>query len=146
MYVFTVSSQPRKWRKTLSSAVDVYGSLIGMEKDLRVQALKLTPVEQLADNCPRCFGPTVAGKMADEPDIVVSLDGNFQHQRHLASSTEQPSSSLKYPPNFIVPEELAVWKAHLEDLRSSGTGRAPASVGNRVTRDEFIVSNIPSIL
>lgn len=115
--------------------------MISHEKQLRIDALKLTPMEQLADNCPRCFGPPVTGKLDGEPDFVVSLDGNFQHQRHLASSTERPNSSVQHPPIFIVPEELAVWKAHLEDLRASGTGRAPASAGNTRMRDEFIVSD-----
>lgn len=114
-----------------------------MEKGLRVEALKLTPVEQLADNCPRCFGATVLGKMPEEPDVVVCLDGNFQHQRHAASSVKPTSSKLQYPPHFIVPEELLVWKEHLEALRSSGIGRAPVGGTNEARAkagDEFIVS------
>lgn len=135
--------QPRKWRKTLSAAVDVYCALVRFEKALRIDALKLTPMEQLADNCPRCFGPTVSGKTANEPDCIVCLDGNFQHQHHAAASVEPSSSQLQYPPHFIVPEELAVWKEHLEALRSSGTGRAPVTVNREAenkTTDEFIVS------
>lgn len=114
-----------------------------LEKGLRIEALKLTPLEQLADNCPHCYGPAVFGKTVDEPDCVVCLDGNFQHQRHVAASVEPSSSQLHYPPHFIVPEELAVWKEHLEVLRSSGTGRAPVTVNSDVgiqTGDEFIVS------
>lgn len=137
----------------MSAAVDVYAAMIRFEKQLRLDALQLSPVEQLADNCPRCYGPTVPGKTPEEPDCIVSLDGNFQHQRHMASSAENRSLSLHYPPIFIEPEELNIWKDHLNDLRSSGTGRAPASVGNRNTHDEFIVSpgssypfNSPEIL
>lgn len=123
----------------MSAAVDVYAAMIRFEKKLRLDALKLSPVERLADNCPRCYGPTVPGKMREEPDCVVCLDGNFQNQRHMASSAEPQSSTLHYPPLFIKPEELNVWKDHLNELHSAGTGRAPASVGNG-THDEFIVS------
>lgn len=127
----------------MSAAVDVYGALVRYEKGLRIDALRLTPVEQLADNCPRCFGPYVQGKNPEEPDCVVCLDGNFQHQRHAASSVEPSSSALQYPPHFMEPEELGVWKDHLESLRSSGTGRAPGNLANDAhvkTHDEFIVS------
>lgn len=125
----------------MSAAVDVYSACIRFEKKLRIEALRLSPIEQLADVCPRCFGPTVSGKSLDEPDCIISLDGNFQHQRHEASSAEDPAT-LRYPPIFIEPEELTVWKTHLEDLRSSGTGRAPAAVRNHMPTNEFIVSPV----
>ncbi|KAH9810997.1 hypothetical protein DFH28DRAFT_1085190 [Melampsora americana] len=51
------------------------------------KSLKLTSLQQLAANCPCCFGPWVEGKREAKPDFIVCMDGNFQHCRHKAASS-----------------------------------------------------------
>lgn len=60
--------------------------MLHLKDNLKTNALKLTPHESLASNCPRCFGPSVEGKHESEPDFIVFLDGNSQHRRHTAAS------------------------------------------------------------
>ncbi|KAA1081870.1 hypothetical protein PGTUg99_022205 [Puccinia graminis f. sp. tritici] len=61
-------------------------------------------MDQLAETCPKCFGPSFPGKEAEEPDYIVCMDGNFQHRQHLAASIEH--SNIKTPHLFIKPDEI----------------------------------------
>ncbi|KAH9823106.1 hypothetical protein DFH28DRAFT_823459, partial [Melampsora americana] len=72
--------QPRRWQKTFSSAIDAYRHMLQKEKDLALCALSLTPLDQLAMNCPRCFGPLQPNEDPDECDYRFCADGNFQHR------------------------------------------------------------------
>lgn len=132
--------QPRKWRSGFSAAIDVYRRMIRLEEELRSAMLQLTPVEQLAENCPPCFGPSVPGKSEHEPDVIICLDGNFQHQRNLSASKESSSIAINYPPLFLHPTQLEIWKQKIEYLHGN---RAQAAVINPV--DRFIVSVVFAI-
>ena len=68
--------------------------------------MAMSPMEKLADICPRCYGPQVVGKKSDEPDYIVCMDGNFQHHRHLAASAEN-HAVIKYPSLFIDPHKVS---------------------------------------
>ena len=79
---------------------------------LREEEFKILQMDgpsQLAANCPRCFGPAVAlgpCASADEPDIIVCMDGNFQHRRHQAASVPIRGRELLRPELFIDPSSV----------------------------------------
>ncbi|EGG05304.1 uncharacterized protein MELLADRAFT_87955 [Melampsora larici-populina 98AG31] len=103
-------NQPREWRKRFSCAVDVYREMIRREAELETLALKLSAIEKLASNCPRCFGPAVQGKRPAEPDVIVSLDGNFQHRRHMAASAGWRPESTITPSLFLTSKYVNKWE------------------------------------
>ncbi|KAH9809244.1 hypothetical protein DFH28DRAFT_1189481, partial [Melampsora americana] len=99
---------PRDWRKPFSAAVDVYCEMGRPEAELKKKSLKLTSLQQLAANCPRCFGPRVEGKREAKPDFIVCMDGNFQHRRHKAASASW-RELLTLPTLFLPQEEVDKW-------------------------------------
>ncbi|KAH9824279.1 hypothetical protein DFH28DRAFT_880053 [Melampsora americana] len=88
------TTEPRLWRKPLSAAVYCYRQILKMIEELEARALNLTPLERLASNCPRCFGPAGAHGIQKGPQYVVCVDGNFQQRQvaqwepNLASTTQ----------------------------------------------------------
>lgn len=102
--------QRRRWRQTLSCAVDAYREMLRLERELEVKVLALTQREQLADNCPRCFGPSVHGKRAGEPDFIACLDANFQQRRHLSASREYDRRVQITPSLFMRPSTVKQWQ------------------------------------
>ncbi|KAH9809608.1 hypothetical protein DFH28DRAFT_904507 [Melampsora americana] len=109
------TNQPRKWQKTFASAIDAYRKMLRKVKELTIFALDLTALDQLAMNCPRCFGPLQANEHEDESDYHVCTDGNFQHRRHLAASCEYEEKGMETPPLFLDDKKVEEWK-----LRVSG--------------------------
>ncbi|KAH9809639.1 hypothetical protein DFH28DRAFT_1133000 [Melampsora americana] len=109
------TNQPRKWRKTFASAIDAYRQMLRKVKELTICALELTTLDQLAMNCPRCFGPLQANEPEDESDYHVCTNGNFQHHRHLAASCEYEENEMETPPLFLDDKKVEEWK-----LRVSG--------------------------
>lgn len=89
-----------------------------MKEKLQFDALNLNPLEGLAGNCPRCFGPGRSNNQSNdsnlqnvnEPDYIVAFDGNFQHGRHQAASHELEEIQLSYPSTFLEPKEVDKWK------------------------------------
>ncbi|KAH9821872.1 hypothetical protein DFH28DRAFT_883051 [Melampsora americana] len=98
----------RNWRKLFSAAVDAYREMIRLEDGLASRALQLSPIEELASNCPSCFGPTVPGTREDEPNHYICLDANFQQRRHLSASALWRGETGVLPSLFISPAEVAV--------------------------------------
>ncbi|KAH9807999.1 hypothetical protein DFH28DRAFT_911671 [Melampsora americana] len=117
--IFLKSIWPRLWRKTLSSAVDVYRHMILMEDKLGDLALDLSEMDKLASNCPRCFGPFQDNNEQDEPDYIICFDGNFQHRRHKAASNESDKRKPKYPPLFMEPAKVDKWAPRSESTNNS---------------------------
>lgn len=99
----------RRWGRSLSCAVDAYRHMIRLKHELKLRAMKLSPLEKLSENCPRCFGPHIESKMPDEPDYVVCLDGNFQQRRHKEASIEISEIEVQYPNLFLHPTEVKKW-------------------------------------
>lgn len=93
--------QPRDWRTPFSAAYDAYRTLVTMVRYKEFELLQMSELDRLAANCPRCFGPPVATTEACEPDIIVCLDGNFQHRRHKAASVPIPGYSPPNPELFL---------------------------------------------
>jgi hypothetical protein len=105
--------QPRKWRNTFASAIDAYRKLLRKVKELTTCALSLTALDQLAMNCPRCFGPLQVNEHQDESDYHVCTDGNFQHRRHLAASSEYEEIEMETPPLFLDDKKVEDWKVQV---------------------------------
>lgn len=82
--------------------------MLRLEGELKRKALKLTSSQQLAANCPRCFGPQVKGKSESKPDLIVCMDGNFQHRRHKAASASWRGIST-LPSLFMPQDEVDKW-------------------------------------
>ncbi|KAH9817361.1 hypothetical protein DFH28DRAFT_1124760 [Melampsora americana] len=111
-------------RTCFSEAVDVYREMIRLEEEMATRALKLTALDELADNCPSCFGPKVPGLRDGEPDLIICLDANFQQRRHLAASAAWRGDTGILPSLFIPPADVKLWKDRLEstqDCRRAAT-------------------------
>lgn len=63
-------------------------------------------LDQLAANCPRCFGPPTGSTTAGEPDIILALDGNFSHKRMTAASVPITGVNPKTPELFMDPARV----------------------------------------
>lgn len=102
-----------------------------MEETATVLALKLTVLGQLAGICPACFGPGVEALPNGEPDVMVCVDCNFQHRRHLAASVE--STAPTTPSLFIPPDDL-------EAMRKSMDSKAWDTNSTKRQSSEMVVS------
>ncbi|OAV96752.1 hypothetical protein PTTG_26238 [Puccinia triticina 1-1 BBBD Race 1] len=119
----------RQWRKTLSSSVDAYREMLRREQLLSEEMLQMSALDQLADICPKCFGPLVGGKKPHEPDYIVCMDGKFQHRRHKAASNEV--LPVKTPGLFVKPEDVEEMQISMNDTRIGNVGNTKS------TRDQF---------
>ncbi|KAH9820113.1 hypothetical protein DFH28DRAFT_1121923 [Melampsora americana] len=109
--------QRRDLRTCFSEAVDVYREMMRLEEEMATRALKLTALDELADNCPSCFGPKVPGLRDGEPDLIICLDANFQQRRHLAASAAWRGDTGILPSLFIPPADVKLWKDRLESTQ-----------------------------
>ncbi|EGF97624.1 uncharacterized protein MELLADRAFT_84820 [Melampsora larici-populina 98AG31] len=112
------SDQTRDWRKGFSAAVDAYRELLQRQEDMTNEALQLSPEDILASTCPACFGPEVPGKRAEEPRVVVCLDGNFQQRRHLSASAAWRGESGVMPALFMSPLDVKSWETRMVPERN----------------------------
>ena len=46
------------------------------------------------------------GLILSEPDIVVCLDGNFQHRRHISAAHKAAKTPVKMPKLFVPDEQV----------------------------------------
>jgi len=72
--------------------------------------MRLSPIEKLSTNCPRCFGHHNESKKANEPDYIVCIDGNFQQRRHKEASVEISQIEVQYPNLFLTPNQVQKWE------------------------------------
>ncbi|KAH9807995.1 hypothetical protein DFH28DRAFT_911683 [Melampsora americana] len=126
------NSLPRRWRKTLSSAIDAYRYILRKQKELTICALYLTALDQLAMNCPRCFGPLQAKPDTGESDYHVCTDGNFQHRRHLAASQEYEEMEMENPPLFLDNKKVEEWRMRTGGKDPRGVGVCTLSLSSAI--------------
>lgn len=101
--------------------------MLSMTESALDAELQLNSQDKLAENCPRCFGPPVkSGLFLSEPDIIVCLDGNFQHRRHISAGTKAAKVPTKMPKLFIPEEQVTAMEQKI-----SG-----------VSDDDFVSSNL----
>lgn len=77
--------------------------------------------DQLASNCPRCFGPPSGITTVGEPDIVVCLDGNFSHKRMATASVPIPGHNPEAPELFLDPTRIQKMAAELGQTAAQPT-------------------------
>lgn len=132
-----LTPQPRRWRKHLTSAIEAYRKILTLIREKEFNILQMDCAAQLASNCPRCFGPPVSlGPSAHpyEPDIIVCMDGNFQHRRHQAASVPITGRPLLKPELFINPscvEAMAQVTSSSHPPRKMNSGQ-PADINGLI--------------
>ncbi|KAH9820641.1 hypothetical protein DFH28DRAFT_884096 [Melampsora americana] len=128
------TNRVRLWRRTFTAALDAYRHMLRLYEELTAKALDLSALDKLAWNCPRCYGPeppteneplnpppnetnNVEAEPAPiespndfEPDYIVSVDGNFQHRRHLTASKEYEEITFRTPSLFVDPGIVKRWE------------------------------------
>lgn len=92
-----------------------------LETELSDRALRLTDLKKLAENCPRCFGGHYPNDHSTDPDVVVCIDGNFQHRIHLKASVEPPNLARPTPSLFLLPSRVEGWRP-IEVVQPVGDG------------------------
>ncbi|KAH9811863.1 hypothetical protein DFH28DRAFT_1084730 [Melampsora americana] len=125
------TTEPRLWRKPLSAAVYCYRQILKMIEELEARALNLTPLERLASNCPRCFGPAGAHGIQKGPQYVVCVDGNFQQRCHESASKEIDEIKISHPSSFMRAEEDPCTSQHTAaaDCRDASSWRGCEETG-----------------
>ncbi|KAH9823185.1 hypothetical protein DFH28DRAFT_880855 [Melampsora americana] len=118
--IFFVSGKDhrRDLRKCFSEAVDVYREMIRLEEELTIRSLKFTALDELADNCPSCFGPKIPGIRESEPEYIICMDANFQQRRHFAASAAWRGDTGILPSLFIPPTQVKMWKDRMESAQN----------------------------
>ncbi|EGF98641.1 uncharacterized protein MELLADRAFT_79633 [Melampsora larici-populina 98AG31] len=97
----------RDLRRQFSHSVNTYRSIMLCTKRIYSEGLKLSNAQLLADRCARCFGPAINEKKISpqEPDVIIALDGNFQHRHYTRSSKDNPTEE-EYPNLFVKPSSM----------------------------------------
>ncbi|EGG00817.1 uncharacterized protein MELLADRAFT_92992 [Melampsora larici-populina 98AG31] len=110
------TDKPRQWRRTLSCAVDAYRELNRLQDELIERALQLNSLDNLAGNCPRCFGPLPASDrlVGCEADYHVCLDANFQQRRHESASDEYEELGAILTDLFLPQKRVDEWADKLD--------------------------------
>lgn len=102
--IVTSKMKPRDWRLPFTEAVNAYRAIILQIRKIEDERLQLSELEKLAVNCPKCFGPHVGEIRPKEPEVIICLDGNFQHKRHAAASVPIPGFEPPRPEIFLDPK------------------------------------------
>lgn len=134
-----LTAQLTQWNRQLSQAVDAYRAMLTMEETATALALKLTVLAQLACICPGCFGPGVEPLPNGEPDVMICMDCNFQHRRHLAASVERTEPTT--PSLFIPPDNLANIKETM-DARAVQSNAGVTQSSDMVVSINFLNTDI----
>ncbi|KAH9822293.1 hypothetical protein DFH28DRAFT_1180610 [Melampsora americana] len=94
-------------RRPFSQAIDIYRRILLGQQALYEEGLGLTPHDISAAQCSRCFGPAEGEIKAspNEPDFIITMDGNFQHRHQSRASKDSPQED-QYPSSFIKPSQL----------------------------------------
>ncbi|EGG09298.1 uncharacterized protein MELLADRAFT_96308 [Melampsora larici-populina 98AG31] len=103
-----INGNRRDLTQPFSNATHLYSRIIVLSNSILQYGLELTTIDQWAARCSRCFGPSKDEvKVSDEePDVIVCMDGNFQHQHNILASKDN-SEEAQYPAIFMRPSEIA---------------------------------------
>ncbi|KAH9821572.1 hypothetical protein DFH28DRAFT_883042 [Melampsora americana] len=114
--ILTKNEQPRRWHTPFRWAIDVYRKMLTATESALDTELALSSRDKLAENCPRCFGPPIRSIIDGEPDLVVCLDGNFQHRRHLAAGANAAKTHIKMPYGFLPQADVTRMESRLASI------------------------------
>jgi hypothetical protein len=111
-------------QKPFSAAVDMFCQLGDTMDTMVMDALKLTEQQKLTYNaCPACFGlePPNLHKypVGTKNQLIVCLDGSFQHRQHSKASCEE---TIHAPHIFINQSEV---KSMTVDIRMAEIQEKP---------------------
>ncbi|SGZ31569.1 BQ5605_C045g12205 [Microbotryum silenes-dioicae] len=106
-------------RQHLQAAMDEYSFMQQLQATFTAEILGLSPRERLADVSPACFGPRIdeAGKSENDLDVIIAVDGNFQHRR-FARATAEPLKSR--PALFLPPDKIRNEQALIDGSTEAG--------------------------
>ncbi|KAH9812911.1 hypothetical protein DFH28DRAFT_1174991 [Melampsora americana] len=93
--------------QAFSNASHVHTRTVILAKELLQSGLELKTSDLWAERCGRCFGPAEAEKKVspEELDVIICMDGNFQHRHNALASKDCPEES-DYPSIFIRPSQI----------------------------------------
>ncbi|SGZ31058.1 BQ5605_C047g12295 [Microbotryum silenes-dioicae] len=113
------ASQGPTVRQHLQAAMDEYRFMQQLQATLTAEFIGLSPRERLADVCPACFGPRIdeADKSENDLDVIIAVDGNFQHRR-FARATADPLKSR--PALFLSPDKIRNEQALIDGSTEAG--------------------------
>lgn len=141
------SRNPRDLRLPFSQAMDIYGRIQILRKELLNATLGLEKKDLWASQCPSCFGPKKSDEVSslDGTDAIIAMDGNFQHRHHHFASTDVPSES-DYPSIFITPSQINAHENQIQSTNEEAAGvqstcsdshKAANDVRNSASWDKF---------
>ncbi|SGY22628.1 BQ5605_C019g08832 [Microbotryum silenes-dioicae] len=106
-------------RQYLQAAMDEYRFMQQLQATLTAEFIGLSQRERLADVCPACFGPRIdeASKSENDLDVIIAVDGNFQHRR-FARATADPLKSR--PALFLSPDKIRNEQALIDGSTEAG--------------------------
>ncbi|SGY79982.1 BQ5605_C008g05269 [Microbotryum silenes-dioicae] len=106
-------------RQHLQAAMNEYLFMQQLQATLTAEILGLSPRERLADVCSACFGPRIdeAGKSENDLDVIIAVDGNFQHRR-FARANADPLKSR--PALFLPPDKIRNEQALIDGSTEAG--------------------------
>jgi hypothetical protein len=123
MYARGGKYRKRNLRVPFSHSREFFSQIQVLQKQMLLDGLQLSRVEQWASQCPRCFGPSEDEIKINpnEPNVIVTLDGNFQ-QRHYAYASKDNPPENKYPHRFLLPSKITSVANNFEATESSAVG------------------------
>ncbi|SGY50652.1 BQ5605_C001g00911 [Microbotryum silenes-dioicae] len=106
-------------RQHLQAAMDEYRFMQQLQATLTAEFIGLSPRERLADVCPACFGPRIdeAGKSENDLDVIIAVDGNFQHRRFVRATADPLKSR---PALFLSPDKIRNEQALIDGSTEAG--------------------------
>ncbi|KAH9813814.1 hypothetical protein DFH28DRAFT_1108501 [Melampsora americana] len=98
----------RNLTQPFSNASHAFSQVKVLSQQVLQEGLKMKPTDMWAGRCPWCFGPAQDEHegSAKEPDVIICMDGNFQHQHNILASKDDPPKT-QYPSIFIPPSQIA---------------------------------------
>ncbi|KAH9818347.1 hypothetical protein DFH28DRAFT_925835 [Melampsora americana] len=97
----------RSLRRPLTQAIDIHRRILANQQSLYEEGLQLSQLDISAARCSACFGPAEGEVKVSpkEPDVIIAMDGNFQHRHQSYASKDSPQED-QYPDFFIRPRKL----------------------------------------
>ncbi|KAH9810368.1 hypothetical protein DFH28DRAFT_903033 [Melampsora americana] len=112
------------------------GSQQSRRKILLQDGLELTTLDRWASRCPRCFGPAQDEykESITEPDVIICMDGNFQHRHNVLASKDNPTED-QYPSIFASPSQIAQHKCNTMTISSLMSPQDPCAQAHKTAND-----------
>lgn len=106
-----------------TQSVDLYCRIMRQKQLIYKEGMQLTSAQLWANQCPRCFGPRHGETKvsADKPNVIIAMDGNFQHRHQTYASKDLPKEE-EYPSSFLLPSKIQIHASnfHLTDQQAKG--------------------------